>query len=190
MTRWLTRSNRASQDFCTWLSTFANIALASVLAMLVSFALPATARAAVTGDPSEFSLCPINFTPPGGASLLCSHSETTGGQHTIGNSTVPISNNPDTVDLGAYSNSGLGLFGVEVIVTPTNGQVFGGPAQVVPGGLLGLSGLLAPAFPAARPDQRSLGLDRAGRSDYAGNGCRPDRHHGVLLRWRCSRLLR
>ena len=65
-----------------------------------------------------------------------------GGTLTIGNSTVTISNNPDTVDLGAYSNSGLGIFGVEPIVTPTNGQVFGGPAQNVPGGLLGLTGIV------------------------------------------------
>ena len=104
-------------------------------------ALTTAASASVTGDPSEFNLCPNNFTPPAGASLLCSHSETTGGTLTIGNSTVTISNNPDTVDLGAYSTSGLGLFGIEAIVTPTNGEVFGGPAQEVPGGLLGLTGI-------------------------------------------------
>ncbi len=118
---------------------FAAVALA-----LTSLALATAAIAGVTGDPAEFNLCPINFTPPNGDPFFCSHSETTGGQLTIGNSTVTISNNPDTVDLGAYSTSGLGLFGVEVIVTPTNGQVFGGPAQVVPGGLLGLTGTLAP----------------------------------------------
>jgi hypothetical protein len=113
---------------------FTAVALASI-----GLALTTAAWASVTGDPSEFNLCPINFTPPAGASLLCSHSETTGGTLTIGNSTVTISNNHDTVDLGAYNTSGLGLFGVAVIVTPTNGQVFGGPAQVVPGGLLGVS---------------------------------------------------
>ena len=113
-------------------------------------ALTTAASASVTGDPSEFNLCPNNFTPPAGASLLCSHSETTGGTLTIGNSTVTISNNPDTVDLGAYNTSGLGLFGVEVIVTPTNGQIFGGPAQVVPGGLLGLTGILRQFAPLIR----------------------------------------
>ena len=116
---------------------FAAIALASM-----SFALTTAAWASVTGDPSEFSLCPINFTPANGQPLLCSHSETTGGTLTIGNSTVPINNNPDTVDFGAYGNSGLGFLGIEAIVTPTNGQIFGGPAQVVPGGLLGLTGIL------------------------------------------------
>ncbi len=35
----------------------------------------------------------------------------------------------------------MGLFGIEAIVTPTNGEIFGGPAQEVPGGLLGLTGI-------------------------------------------------
>ena len=141
MSQRLNRSGRSSLEIRVLLltATFALIAFASM-----STASTTAAWASVTGDPSEFSLCPINFTPPNGESLLCSHSETTGGTLTIGNSTVTISNNPDTVDLGAYSNSGVGLFGIEVIVTPTNGQVFGGPAQVVPGGLLGLTGTLAP----------------------------------------------
>lgn len=134
MSRRLTRSGRVSLD--TRAGLFAAIVLA-----FISFVGSTVARASVTGDPSEFSVCPINFTPPNGESLLCSHSETTGGTLTIGNSTVTIANNPDTVDFGAYSNSGLGIFGVEPIVTPTNGQVFGGPAQEVPGGLLGLTGL-------------------------------------------------
>jgi hypothetical protein len=122
--------------------------LARILALVavsISFALATVTYAGVTGDPSEFSLCPTNFTLPAGATfLLCSHSETTGGQLTIGNSTVSISNNPDTVDLGAYPKSRFGFLGPEAIVTPTNGQIFGGPAQVVPGGLLGLTGILAP----------------------------------------------
>jgi hypothetical protein len=121
------------------------------------------------GDPSEFNLCPINFTPPAGASLLCSHSETTGGTLTIGNSTVTISNNPDTVDLGAYNTSGLGLFGVAVIVTPTNGQIFGGPAQVVPGGLLGLTGVLAPLSQPLDPINQVHFLARAGWANNAGD---------------------
>jgi len=116
----------------------------AALTASVSVAPATKTWAAVTGDPSEFSLCPTAFSPSNGAALLCSHNETTGGELTIGNSTVTISNNPDTVDLGAYSSTGAGIFGVEVIVTPTNGKVFGGPAQVVPGGLLGLTGQLAP----------------------------------------------
>ena len=118
----------------------------TALAAAVSFALATVALAGVTGDPSEFKLCPTSFTPPAGASFLeCSHSETTGGEITIGNSIVQINNNPDTVDLGSYGRIRVGFFSrPEVIVTPTNGQMFGGPAQVVPGGLLGLTGILAP----------------------------------------------
>jgi hypothetical protein len=140
----LTRSDRASLNTGFWHSIFKNFGLvaargifAAIALISLSFALTTAAWASVTGDPSEFNLCPINFTPPGGATLLCSHSETTGGTLTIGNSTVTISNNPDTVDLGAYNTSGLGIFGVAVIVTPTNGQVFGGPVHVVPGAYWG-----------------------------------------------------
>ena len=129
----------------------------------MSFAITTVTWAAVTGDTAEFSLCPTNFSPPAGEGILCSHSETTGGELTIGNSKVTISNNPDTVDLGAYSNSGLGLFGVEVIVTPTNGKIFGGPAQVVPGGLLGLTGQLAPLSKPLDPiNQVTSSLELAG----------------------------
>jgi hypothetical protein len=119
----------------------------AALAAAVSLGLTTVASAGVTGDPSEFSLCPTSFRPPAKASFLeCSHSETTGGEIAIGNSIVPINNNPDTVDFGSYGPSRLGgaFSRPEVIVTPTNGQVFGGPAQVVPGGLLGLTGILAP----------------------------------------------
>jgi hypothetical protein len=117
----------------------------AALAVALTMALSTTSSAGVTGDPSEFKPCPTNFQVPAGVPLLvCSHSETTGGQLTIGNSTVSISNNPDTVDFGSYPNTPSSIFGKEVIVTPTSGQMFGGPAQVVPGGLLGLTGILAP----------------------------------------------
>jgi len=169
MSRRLARSNRGSLNTHFWNSIFTNIGFARTVILVaialasLSFIFTTGAWASVTGDPSEFSLCPINFTPPGGETLLCSHSETTGGTLTIGNSTVTISNNPDTVDLGAYSNSGLGLFGVEVIVTPTNGLVFGGPAQVVPGGLLGLTGTLAPLSQPTDPiNQVTSSIELAG----------------------------
>ena len=120
----------------------------ATFAAALSLALATTSTrswAGVTGDPSEFNLCPTSFVKPASATfLLCSHSETTGGEIVIGNSTVPISNNPDTVDLAAYSASRFAFLGPEAIVTPTNGRIFGGPAQVVPGGLLGLTGILAP----------------------------------------------
>jgi hypothetical protein len=120
----------------------------AALAAALSLALTTTSTrswAGVTGAASEFKLCPTDFQVPNTApGLVCSHSETTGGQLTIGNSTVSISNNPDTTDFGGYPVTPFGVFGIEVIVTPTNGQMFGGPPQVVPGGLLGLTGALAP----------------------------------------------
>ncbi len=144
-------------------SSMRTLLILAALTASVSVAPATKTWAAVTGDPSEFSLCPTDFNPPPNEQLLCSHSETTGGQLTIGNSIVTISNNPDTVDLGAYSNSGLGIFGVEVIVTPTNGKVFGGPAQVVPGGLLGLTGQLAPLSKPLDPiNQVTSSLELAG----------------------------
>jgi hypothetical protein len=139
--------------------------IAVVAAAVMTFALATVASAGVTGDPSEFSLCPTSFTPPADTTtgLLCSHSETTGGQLTIGNSIVQITNNPDTVDFGCYSEDANGLFGPEVIVTPTNGEVFGGPAQVVPGGLLGLTGELAPLSKPLDPiNQVTSSLELAG----------------------------
>jgi hypothetical protein len=141
------------------------VRIAVVVAASMAFGLATVASAGVTGDPSEFSLCPTSFTAPADSQtgLLCSHSETTGGQLTIGNSTVQITNNPDTVDFGAYSNTPDGFFGPEVIVTPTNGKVFGGPAQVVPGGLLGLTGQLAPLSKPLDPiNQVTSSLELAG----------------------------
>jgi len=136
-------TTREEKRLGSWTRT---LVLRVALTAPVSLALATVAWAGVTGLPSEFNLCPTSFQKPATSPfLLCSHSETTGGELTIGNSTVTISNNPDTVDLGAYPTSAsLGIFGTEVIVTPSNGQVFGGPAQVVPGGLLGLTGMLAP----------------------------------------------
>ena len=93
-------------------SSMRTLLILAALTASVSVAPATKTWAGVTGDTSEFSLCPTDFNPPPNEQLLCSHSETTGGQLTIGNSIVTISNNPDTVDLGAYSNSGLGIFGV------------------------------------------------------------------------------
>jgi hypothetical protein len=141
------KPNRASGSLPSNLiaSTSRSLLRLATIAAALSLALFTTSWAAVTGDPSEFNLCPTSFVKPASATfLLCSHSETTGGQLTIGNSTVTISNNPDTTDLGSYPTTHFGFLGPEALVTPTNGQIFGGPAQVVPGGLLGLTGTLAP----------------------------------------------
>ena len=138
----------------------------AALAAALSLALCTTSRswAGVTGDPSEFNLCPTSFQKPARALFfLCSHSETTGGQIAIGNSIVPINNNPDTVDFGAYPVASSLFLGPEALVTPTNGKIFGGPAQVVPGGLLGLTGILAPLSKPLDPiNQVTASLELAG----------------------------
>lgn len=126
----------------TWGRPVRMAALAALSIAMAMFSAAPAAFSEVTGEPSEFDLCPTSFAPLGGASLLCAHSETTGGQITIGSTSALIDNNPDTVDFGAFSTSGLGFVGPEVIVTPTNGEVFAGPAQVVPGGLIGITGVL------------------------------------------------
>jgi hypothetical protein len=145
------KPSRASESLpsSTIVSASRSLLRLAMFAVALSLILTTTSTrswAGVTGDPSEFSLCPTDFTPPAGSSALtCSHSETTGGQLAIGNSIVPINNNPDTGDFGGYSPVRSGsIFRPAVIVTPTNGRLFGGPAQVVPGGLLGLTGALAP----------------------------------------------
>jgi len=70
--------------------------------------------------------------------FACVHSVVSSGFLHIGNSTVPIAQPGDTVDFGTLSPPSTSNLAV---ITPTNGQVFGGPAQTVPGGLLGLLGM-------------------------------------------------
>jgi hypothetical protein len=130
-----------------------NLALLAVVALVCAAGLTTTGLSAfsaartgtvphaVTGSLSEFNLCPVDFTNASVVyGVLCGHSETTGGQIKLGNSSAPLSNNPDTVDVGAYrpSSQTQDQANQLAIVLPTNGRMFGGPAQPVPGGLLGL----------------------------------------------------
>lgn len=107
----------------------ASVATAGLVLPLIS-----ASGALAFGEPSDFGTCPVAFLsgPTGGG---CANTETTGGQITIGKSTVMITNNPDTVDFGFYSANNGDL---RAIVLPSNGQMFGGPAQAVPGGTLDL----------------------------------------------------
>jgi hypothetical protein len=75
--------------------------------------------------------------------FACVHSVVSGGFLQIHNTTVPITRPGDSVDFGTLSPPTTSNL---VVITPTTGQVFGGPAQTVPGGLLGiLNPSLAPA---------------------------------------------
>jgi hypothetical protein len=114
--------------------------------------------------PSEFSVCPVNFTNPSvqASGLECGHSETTGGSITLGNSTAPLTNNPDTVDLAGYRPLSRPTTQQLAVVLPTNGALFGGPAQPVPGGLLGLM------CPSAIPAVSALCLEATTNPDLAG----------------------
>jgi hypothetical protein len=88
--------------------------------------------------PSDFAVCPTSFMNAQPDAFACVHSVVSSGFLHIGNSTVPIAQPGDTVDFGTLSPPSTSNLAV---ITPTNGQVFGGPAQTVPGGLLGLLGM-------------------------------------------------
>jgi hypothetical protein len=115
----------------------------AAVAMLCSLAAIAPAGASAgsiappgfTGTFADFANCPAKYMaslpfPPGG----CLHSYTTSGFVQIGHSTTPISIPGNTLDLGTQFTEPTGL-----VVAPLDG-VIGGPAQPVPGGLLGVVG--------------------------------------------------
>jgi len=130
---------QASTRACgCWLVGLVAVAAVGLPLILASGAL-------AFGEPSDFKTCPVAFLNEPAVSGVCAHNETTGGQITIGKSTVLIANNPDTVDLGAYTpGGGFSETAQNALMVPSNGQMFGGPAQVVPGGLLGLPANGAP----------------------------------------------
>lgn len=105
------------------------------LVLLSSFAADSFAftEPGVTGTWNDFANCPVSIIV-----LLqnnaCEHSYTTGGTVQIGHSSVPISVPGDTLDLGVTFPGGQG-----VVVSGPHG-LLNGPAQPVPGGLLGAIG--------------------------------------------------
>jgi hypothetical protein len=128
------------------------IAATATLAAALPLAAASGAFADVTNPtPQDMALCPTAFLdtvgsqPPWGNGGVCLHSVVSGGSIKLGSTSVPITIPGDTVDLGELvtnSNSGN-----DAIVTPTDGQLFKGPAQSVPGGLLGiLSSSAVPAY--------------------------------------------
>lgn len=95
----------------------------------------------ITAGFADFANCPVNVAAS--AAGICLHSYTTGGVVQIGHSSVPISVPGDTFDVGvAKSPAVCALVGAgvpECVVSPPHG-ILNGPAQPVPGGLLGVVG--------------------------------------------------
>ena len=120
--------------------------LGAGVAVLVSFVFVPAASAftepGITGNTADFANCPR-------ASLLgiggkCIHSYTTGGVVQIGHSSVPISVPGDTFDVGYTEEEEVfpicfPLGFTECVLSPPHGMIHG-PAQPVPGGLLGTIG--------------------------------------------------
>ena len=119
--------------------------LAAAFAALVClFALPVSASAftepGFTGTFSDFANCPANLSGLEG----CLHAYITGGEIEIGDADVPISLPGDTLDLAWYGKGDEAcepidqLYGAGegCILSPSHG-ILSGPAQPVPGGLLG-----------------------------------------------------
>jgi hypothetical protein len=104
------------------------VSLASAISTAASFIEPG-----ITGNWSDFANCPAAtiVVLPG---ALCEHSYTTSGVVQIGHSNSPISIPGDTFDLGVSSSGGEGS-----AIAPLH-EIFAGPAQPVPGGLLGVVG--------------------------------------------------
>jgi hypothetical protein len=122
------------------------IACLAGLALLSSFAGNAWAftEPGITGHWTDFANCPVNLIASAESSK-CLHSYVIGGSVQVGHSNVPISVPGDTFDLGVGGEEGEGVAvcapfgGTECTVTPSHG-LFNGPAQPVPGGLLGAVG--------------------------------------------------
>ncbi|HEX5853885.1 MAG TPA: hypothetical protein VFY36_12435 [Solirubrobacteraceae bacterium] len=100
----------------------------------------------ITGQSSDFANCPVNvitsaFAFGGGH---CLHSYTTGGVVQIGHSSVPISIPGNTFDAGQTQEEEAApvcavIGASECVISPPHG-ILHGPAQPVPGGLLGTVG--------------------------------------------------
>jgi hypothetical protein len=107
------------------------LALSAVAALTVALvgAVPAMASGP-TGDFAVFAQCPTNNT----AVNLCFYATSTGGEFTVGTTTVPI-NKTITLQGGSILNEETGA---ETFVAAKNGETLSKTALTVPGGLLGI----------------------------------------------------
>jgi hypothetical protein len=107
-------------------------------ALLLAMLIPASASAALEGEYARFKTCPLANTNV----KACIVAESTGGNFTMGQKSVPLKN-PVTLKGGAEFLTSEGLFGPLNFVAPTDGATLSKTPQPVPGGLLGVT---APAW--------------------------------------------
>ena len=114
---------------------------------------PGFVEPGITGRVSDFTNCPVNvivagftqFGPGEEGGGLCVHAVVVGGVVQIGHSSVAISVPGDSFDLGGTplfegASSACAVINLaECVVSPPHG-LLNGPAQPVPGGLLGTVG--------------------------------------------------
>lgn len=121
---------------------FAAGVLGLVALSVFAAAAPAFTEPGITGTTADFANCPKASVI--GISGKCVHSYTTGGVVQIGHSSVPISVPGDTFDAGLTEEEEVSaicfpLGFTECVISPPHGIIHG-PAQPVPGGLLGTIG--------------------------------------------------
>ncbi len=109
------------------------LALLCVVASVCSTRAHAFTEPGITGSWADFANCPVNVIVSLSPIGACDHSYTTGGVVQIGHAIAPISIPGDTFDLGVTALEG------GIAISPPHG-LLNGPAQPVPGGLLGSVG--------------------------------------------------
>jgi hypothetical protein len=119
------------------------MALALAFAVLASLTVSASAftEPGLTGTAADFSNCPV-LVIAGNEQNNCVHAYTMGGSVHIGRATVPITVPGDTFDFGEFKagSSPCGLAEpTGCVLAPPHG-VINGPAQPIPGGVLGTIG--------------------------------------------------
>ena len=103
------------------------------LSAIASGSAVAFTEPGITGTWGDFANCPVTVIAPL-PNNQCEHSYTTGGVVQVGHSSVPISIPGDTLDVGVTIPEGRGI-----AMSPPHG-ILNGPAQPVPGGVLGAIG--------------------------------------------------
>jgi hypothetical protein len=106
------------------------IAAVALMAPLVQLAISSTASAAPTGEYAVFSDCPLSNPEL----TYCIFSKTTGGEVTLGKTTVPLEN-PTVIQGGTIENEETEEL---TFVGAADGNTMSKTPQPVPGGLAGL----------------------------------------------------